>query len=119
MKILALPAALLALSSVAAGATDGAELKRRPSIAVVSDSPLTVTGRGFRRFERVTVRTSVAGTAYMRRARAGRAGRFTARFAGVSAECHPLVITAVGGRGSRAAAKRIRIPPPCGIVIQP
>jgi hypothetical protein len=119
MKLLALPAALLALSSVAAAATDGAEVKRRPAVAVVSESPLTVTGRGFRRFERVTVRTTVQGTAYTRRVRAGRAGRFTARFAGVDAECHPFAVTAVGGRGSRAAAKRIGIPPPCGIVVQP
>ena len=119
MKILALPAALLALSSVAAGATDGAELKRRPSIAVVSDSPLTVTGRGFRRFERVTVRTSVAGTAYMRRARAGRAGRFTTRFAGVSAECHPFVITAVGGWGKPRGGKAHPDPGAVRYVIQP
>jgi hypothetical protein len=119
MKLLAVPAALLLLSSAAAAPIVGAEVKRRPTLAVVAESPLTVAGRGFRSFERVTVRTSVRGTAYTRRVRAGRTGGFTARFASVNAECHPFAVTAVGGRGSRAAARRIRIPPPCGIAIQP
>jgi hypothetical protein len=119
MKLLALPAALLALSSVAAGATGGAEIKRRPALAVADQSPLVVTGRGFGRFERVTVRATVHGATYTRRVRAGRRGRFTARFGGVSAECHPFGVTAGGARGSRASMRRIAIPPPCGIVIQP
>jgi hypothetical protein len=44
---------------------------------------------------------------------AGIRGRFFAQFQ-VNAECWPFVVYAVGGSGSRAVLRRIRIPPPCG-----
>jgi hypothetical protein len=118
VKILVLLAALFAFFCITAP-VGSADAERRPALAVVSDNPLTVAGRGYRRFERVTVRTSVHGSTYTRRIRAGRLGRFTVRFARVSAECHPFAAAAVGAGGSRASARRIAIPPPCGMVIQP
>jgi hypothetical protein len=91
---------------------------RRPVVALAADSPVAVSGQGFRPGERVMVRATVDGRTTARLAIAGRTGRFTARFATVDATCEPIQVTAVGILGSRAVLRRWEIPPPCGIVIQ-
>jgi hypothetical protein len=100
-------------------AAEGARTERRPALSVLSYSPVVVGARGFRRLERVTLRLVVAESRYVRKIRAGRAGRFAVRFEQVSAECKPFVVTAVGAAGSRATTRRLAIPPPCGMVLQP
>ena len=106
-----LAAALLVLPADAA--------RPKASLAVVDDSPVTVSGRGFLARERVTLRTSVAGRLHVEVVTANRLGRFTAQFDGVDAQCSPYAVSAVGARGSRATTRKIAIPPACGIPIQP
>jgi hypothetical protein len=88
-------------------------------VTLVSDSPVAVTGRGFARGERVTLRTAVNGRQFATTVRATVAGRFTATFSEASAACQPFAVSAVGRLGSRATFRRIEIPPPCGPPIQP
>lgn len=119
MRILPVAIGFVVLGGAAGVAVPAVEPStQRPVLTVVSDDPITVAGRGFRRSERVTLRASVGGSTYTRRMRAGRTGRFTARFAGVGANCRPFAVTAVGRGGSRATT-RLVIPPPCGILVQP
>jgi hypothetical protein len=92
--------------------------KPRPTVVLVAETPLTVAGRGFLRGERVTLRTAFAGRSYLRVVRANALGRFVARF-GASPECSPFAISAIGRSGRAAVFRRIEIPPPCGVVIQP
>jgi hypothetical protein len=70
----------------------------RASLAITSLEPLTVTGRGFKAGEQVTVRfqsrrkaTTATGT-----------GRLVVRFAGLN--CSGGTIVAVGSKGGRAVA---------------
>jgi hypothetical protein len=62
-------------------------------------SPLTVSGRGFKSGERVTVSINGAGR---RQVVATRAGAFSVRMGG--GRCNGGTIVAVGSKGSRAAA---------------
>jgi hypothetical protein len=104
---------------VAVPLASGGTSRARATIALADDSPVVVAGRGFARAERVTLRTTVNGRRFTRIVVAGRYGRFTARVANVDAECSPFAVSAVGERGSRAALRRIKIPPPCGPPIAP
>jgi hypothetical protein len=94
---------------------------RKASLVLVSESPVTLRGRGFRPAERVTVRLHAAGESYAKRLQASAAGVFTARFTAVVAtECEPLSVIATGAAGSRATmARKIQVPPACGIATQP
>lgn len=105
---------------LAASAAAGPERKSRPSVALVKESPVVVSGRGFARLERVVLRVSVAGRAYRRTLRATAAGTFRATFESADADCKPFTVTAAGGTGSRAMqTRRFTVPPPCGIAPQP
>ena len=106
----------LALVVSAASASPAA---RRPSLALVSDDPVVVSGRGFVSRERVTLRATVGGREFSKRVLASRFGRFTTEVADADATCSPFVITARGRTGTTATLKRINIPSPCGVVIQP
>lgn len=107
----------LVISAFAAGTGKGG--KRRAFVALVGDNPLVVSGRGFAGRERVTLRTAAQGQKLVKVVSADRSGRFRARIASVDAACWPFVISAEGARGSRAVLRRFRIPPACGIPIQP
>lgn len=102
---LAVPAALLA-------SPDGSPASQtaRASVALVSKSPVTVRGTGFRVRERVQVRIegSVART---RSIRATAGGAFVVRFDGVTVtRCDMVRIVAIGGAGSRAVQKYLPAP---------
>ena len=115
--MLALGAALVAATAVS-GATG--TTPRKATIAVVDPDPLAITGRGFRAGERVTFRVSSEGTLSRKVVTANRLGRLSAQWATLElSECSPYTVTATGARGSTASVRRIRIPPACGIVLQP
>jgi hypothetical protein len=86
----------------------------RPSLRLVSDSPTTLRGAGFRPSERVTL-VVVSNTKVRRRLAAGRGGGFVVRLPTVDANaCEGLMATAIGSRGSKASYRRVRgmCPPP-------
>lgn len=115
--VLALGAALVAATAVsgAAGTTP-----RKATIAVVDPDPLAIAGRGFFARERVTLRVTREGAVYRKVVTANRLGRLSAEWATLELpECSPYTVTATGARGSTASVRRIRIPPACGIVLQP
>lgn len=117
--VLSIAAAALAATSVAA-AVHGPAVTRKAALALVSKTPITVAGRSFASRERVTVRVSLDGRTIARAVVATAAGRFAVRFPKTSAdECTRVVATAVGSAGSRAATRKIEIPPACGIAPQP
>lgn len=109
---------LLAIAIAPGGSAAGARTERA-AVTVVDQSPLVVAGRGFAPRERVLLRTVVDGRRYTKLVVARPSGRFTTRAADVDASCLPFTITAEGRTGTRAVVRRINIPPPCGIVIQP
>lgn len=111
--------AALVISAFAAQPDGKPDGKRRATIGLVSESPLTVSGRGFAARERVTLRTAVNGEKVTKIVIASRTGGFRARMGDVDAECWPFVVSAQGTRGSVAALRRINIPPPCGVPITP
>ena len=101
-------------------AAPDAETKRRPAVAMTSESPVVVAGRGFVGRERISLRVVIGNRAYSRALRATVAGTFRATFAEADAQCHPYTVTAVGRAGTRATqTRRFNIPPPCGIDPQP
>ncbi len=91
----------------------------RAVIKLASKAPVTVSGHGFRSHERVAVTVYGVGGPFTKSVSADARGTFTARFARADASCSPVSATAAGSRGSRASFKRVGIPPPCGIPIQP
>jgi hypothetical protein len=103
----------VALAALATATAGGAE--RRATLLVVDTSPIRLVGTGFvpRELVRVTV---VAGEQQQSaRVRATRFGRFGVSFAAVASDrCNSAVrATAVGDKGSRAAAKvpQLQCPP--------
>ena len=109
----------LVVAAPAPASTDR-ETKRLPSVAVTSEAPIVVVGRGFRSRERISLRLTVGNETFSRVLRATAAGRFRAAFAQVDASCYPFSVVAVGRAGSRATqTRRFTIPPPCGIAPQP
>lgn len=117
LGIVVLLIAALVISAFAAGTDkDG---KRRAFLALVGDNPLAVSGRGFVGRERVTLRTAAQGRKLVKVVSADQSGRFRARVASADTACWPFVISAEGARGSRAVLRRIKIPPACGVPIQP
>ena len=113
---------VLGATLVAATAVSGATgtTPRKATIAVVDPDPLAIAGRGFFARERVTLRVTREGAVYRKVVTANRLGRLSAEWATLELpECTPYTVTATGARGSTASVRRIRIPPACGIVLQP
>jgi hypothetical protein len=105
---LAVPLALGALL-LTAGGTAAARSPARLTLS--SRQPLIVSGSHFRHRERVRVVVRAAGVTRVRRVRASRAGRFTARFGAVaSGPCGRLSVVATGRRGSRAVLRGMAQP---------
>lgn len=106
MRVASLTAAALAVAVLTAAAPASSS---RPALRIVAEAPLTVGGSSFG--PRELVRVTAVGR-FGRRSRsvyATRAGRFVARFAGLSGDpCTLRLVTASGARGSRAA---LRLPP--------
>jgi hypothetical protein len=99
---------------VAAAAASPAGSGGKPSLSLASETPLVVTGRGFKAGERVTVVASLTQGQFRKKVSAGSGGRFKARFGSVDASCGPAYVSAVGRQGSRASLRRRGIPGPCG-----
>ena len=110
--LFAVLAAVAVSPSAAAGL--GTEGAARPHLTLADESPLVVTGRGFRAGERVRVVASAARGRYRKTVSVSSRGRFTVRFASTDASCGPLLVTALGAEGNRASWRRVGIPPPCG-----
>jgi hypothetical protein len=114
-----LPAVLAASSACSPQvASSASTAEQRPSLVVADDNPVVIAGRGFVAQERVTLQTSIAGQSYKQTVKADREGRFSTQIAEVDAACLPFTVSAAGQRGSRAVTPK-RIPPPCGVPIQP
>jgi len=90
-------AAVVAVLGVAVPTVAGGSPK--PSVRIVTTSPLVVGGTHFRAHERVRVTASPGGT---RRVTARADGSFRAAFRGAVDRCVGLSVTAVGARGDRA-----------------
>ena len=119
VKLMTALAALIATATVVPSAAEPAATgSSRAAIKLASDTPLTVSGRGFRPSERVVVTVYNVGGTYSKAVTASRSGKFLARFPRADGSCGPLTARATGSRGSRASLKHIPIPPPC-IPIQP
>jgi hypothetical protein len=93
----------LALISAACGAQDAspgpAETSANPRLTIVSTSPLTAHGRGFRASERVKLIATGQGVE-SKTVKASARGGFTARFR-MSPDA-AVAVQAIGSRGSRA-----------------
>ena len=83
---------------------------RRAALHLVSLAPLIVTGRGFGNLERVSLTASAQSAQRVVRVVARRDGSFTVRFTLRLGPCAPLMVTAVGQRGSRAI---LQVEPGC------
>lgn len=100
--------AAVAVSGAMGSFSSGAQVKEQQSSAstakaalrLVTADPLKVAGVGFKKWERVRLSMTGAGSA-TRHVRAGRRGSFVVGFGHV--ECGSLTIVAVGRRGSRAS----------------
>jgi hypothetical protein len=80
------------------------------SIRLQDRSPITVTGAGFDRGERLRVTLTMDTTA-RKTALAGRRGTFRVVFGGTTASrCDMVRVVAVGGDGSRAVLKTLPAP---------
>jgi hypothetical protein len=94
----------LAASAAALGAT-------KPTLSIRSDLPLTIHGSGFRAGEAVRV-TVVMGEQHLARlTRAGSAGGFTVRFAGVRFDYCATPNAVIKARGARTGGVTANIPP--------
>jgi hypothetical protein len=93
----------LAASGAALGAT-------KPVVSIRSDLPLTIHGSGFRAGEAVRV-TVVMGEQHLARlTRAGAAGGFTVRFAGVRFDYCATPDAVIKARGARTGVVTAKIP---------
>jgi hypothetical protein len=93
----------LALLSAACGAQDagGAETATSPRLTIVSTSPLTARGRGFRPNERVRL-IATGGGVESKTVKATPRRSFTARFGLSPGAEAPAAVQAIGSQGSRA-----------------
>jgi hypothetical protein len=95
---------VVAVAAAALGAGTAAAAAR---LEVVAHAPLTVRGSGFARHEVVRVRLRMPNAQMVRRVRATRRGRFSARFPGAAPDrCAGYSIVATGASGSSAALRR-------------
>jgi hypothetical protein len=89
---------------VLAAAPQAADARRHAKLMPVRMAPVTLTGSGFHRFERVRVTvTPVIGSPATKRVRANRHGSFRVTFRRLRADGNGLEAVAVGRRGSRAS----------------
>jgi hypothetical protein len=96
----------LALLSAACGTQDAlpggtAESAARPELTIVSTSPLTARGRGFRPNERVKLLATGRGVE-SKTVKATELGGFTVRFRLSPGGGDSAAVQAIGSRGSRA-----------------
>jgi hypothetical protein len=91
MKIFALAAVLLVSGASA-----------RPALRAVDLDPLTLSGTGFRKNERVTLLVAAPPVVKSKTLRAGVRGRFRVAFPVAVGRCDSAVVQAIGARGSRA-----------------
>ena len=114
IRVVKLAVALVCLSALLAGGAAAAT--RTAHVTLVSNSPASVLGTGFRATERVTLTVSATETR-TKRVTAGARGNFRTTFAGFSVKfCVPYTLQARGSRGSRAFVK---IVPECAPQRQP
>jgi hypothetical protein len=100
--------AVLLLAAAVTGGVAGptTAVATQPALRLSDESPVTLTGSGFRTNEHVKV-VAVAGKRAVHWVTAGTRGRFATRFRGMDADaCRGFTATAVGDRGSRATFKR-------------
>lgn len=88
----------------------GAAPPRRATLKLVGLAPLVVEGRAFGKGERVALTATAPGTQRLLAIVARRNGSFTARFELRLGRCTPLMVRAVGVRGSRAI---LQVEPGC------
>jgi hypothetical protein len=91
--IAGLAVALLAATAAGAGTA-------RPSLEVQTTEPFRIRGEAFRSYELVRVTAEIDGVTSTLSRRAGRRGRFWAKF---PEDLCSLTVEAVGARGSRAS----------------
>ena len=103
MRTALVTAAVLALAVAVPAAPGQGTTAARASLRVVSVSPLTLVGSGFRPSERVVVTLLMRGGPATK-AVSTRTGRFVVRFRR-SAPCGLVVARATGSAGSRAVAR--------------
>jgi hypothetical protein len=108
-------AASIALTVAAAGVASPppAAAAAAPSLRVLDDRPLVVTGRGFVPGERVVVTAVTSLGARIARVRATRAGRVTARLRLHGGPCGAAVAVRARGASGRSAAVAVAAAPPC------
>lgn len=87
--------ALLGVLLVAGGSA-------RPALRPLDLDPLTLAGTGFRKNERVTLLIAAPPMVKSKRLRAGVRGRFRVVIRVAVGRCDPVVVQAIGARGSRA-----------------
>jgi len=88
----------------------GAAQPRRATLKLVTLAPLVVEGRAFGKRERVVLTATATNAQRMLGVVARRDGSFTARFDLRLGRCTPLMVRAVGVRGSRAI---LQVEPGC------
>jgi hypothetical protein len=107
-------AASLLATALAVGGGD----RSKPTLRVAKAAPLALAGAHFRARERVRVTVKAAGMRRTKAVRAGRRGRFVARFPTLAVDrCNAdWIAVARGATGSRAAVKlpQLQCPLPLG-----
>lgn len=105
----AVAAAVLAAGVISGPASSG---QARAQLRLMTPSPVTMRGTGFKAGEHVRIVGRLPGMA-VKRVTAGSAGGFTVRFGeSAGARCTGFSVTATGDRGSRASFTRL--PEQCG-----
>ena len=106
-RITPLVAIVIAAALVTAGSPLAQSQARRPSLRLVSYSPVTIRGAGFRAREHVRI-VVVSRTRVVKRVIASAAGAFVVRVPGADANaCPAFAASATGDLGSRASFKRV------------
>lgn len=113
-RVLAALGVFATLTLVPAAATGAGQSS--PSLRIVAVTPVHVSGRAFRPYERVQLRATSGEITAQRALRATRLGSFRVTFATIEItdRCSmDLLVRAIGARGSRAAAKlpQLQCPP--------
>jgi hypothetical protein len=97
---------VLALALALLGATAiGGESRKKATLRLSSDAPLTLRGANFLPSERVRVTVSGGELRRSKHVTASRAGVFVARFDAAYDRCSGVLARAVGARGSLAVLK--------------
>lgn len=90
--------ALVTIGLVLGGGGGGA----KPALRPLDLDPLTLRGTAFKSGERVKLLLSAPGAVRSKVVRAGERGRFRVVFGTAAGRCEPVVVQAIGSRGSRA-----------------